>query len=341
VSNLASTARLDLILTQNARMASAVGQREVSMDPDIMERWPYYRFVAVKDGRTRPSHAALDGLILRKDDPFWRTHTPPLDYNCRCSLEDCDEEEAAAAGVSKTPSYRKNSDGSQTPVLDVGGRYAPVNPSPGGFSFDVGEAFDVCEMSRINDIPMRQAVFAAMRDFAHANPDTRFKCVPGSVADYPVASGGDMAGTEAFIRDHLDNAVASSHSVDVASLSRQAAESIGLGENAVFALSKGSENSYGIEHMFRNHETDLRNGTSLKALKETIFSPSGVAVSMEFAGKKVFAGFENKSTGAFVSALKSGSGWDRWEIIQAFYPDGNYAEKRRVMTFKKKRPPQL
>lgn len=45
---------------------------------------PYLMFSAVNDIRTRPSHAALNGVIKHIDDPFWETHYPPLGFNCRC-----------------------------------------------------------------------------------------------------------------------------------------------------------------------------------------------------------------------------------------------------------------
>lgn len=41
-------------------------------------------YVAVMDGRTRPSHAALNGQVWRRDDPVWQVIFPPNGFNCRC-----------------------------------------------------------------------------------------------------------------------------------------------------------------------------------------------------------------------------------------------------------------
>ena len=53
-------------------------------DPDAMKVFPYVRYCARGDARTRSEHADLDGRIFRKDDPFLSTHTPPWEFNCRC-----------------------------------------------------------------------------------------------------------------------------------------------------------------------------------------------------------------------------------------------------------------
>lgn len=45
---------------------------------------PWLTFHAIRDERTRDSHAALDGLTYRANDPIWQKIFPPLDYNCRC-----------------------------------------------------------------------------------------------------------------------------------------------------------------------------------------------------------------------------------------------------------------
>jgi SPP1 gp7 family putative phage head morphogenesis protein len=49
------------------------------------EMRPYARYSAVMDGRTRPRHAALHGLVYPLDHPFWLIYWPPWDYNCRCT----------------------------------------------------------------------------------------------------------------------------------------------------------------------------------------------------------------------------------------------------------------
>lgn len=161
ITNLASTRRLNLILTQNARMAWAIGRKEVSEDPDVMERWPNYRYIA--RGDARPTHAALDGLVLPKTDPFWHTHTPPWEFNCRCDIEDSDE---AVAGSATT---EENPDGSQTarvinPASGAAGIEIP--PSPSGFVFRSDEPFAVFDMGRVRALELRSGVIDSCELFA-------------------------------------------------------------------------------------------------------------------------------------------------------------------------------
>ena len=92
--NLASTARLNLILRQNAAMAKAAGEWKRMHDPDQLAVFPYVRYHSRNDGRTRGSHDALDGKIFDKNDPFLKTHTPPWEFNCRCWLEEITAKEA-------------------------------------------------------------------------------------------------------------------------------------------------------------------------------------------------------------------------------------------------------
>ena len=75
--NLASTGRLNLILKQNAAMTHSAAEWKRMHDPDAMKVYPYVRYHARNDSRTRSGHAHLDGRIFRKDDPFLSTQTPP------------------------------------------------------------------------------------------------------------------------------------------------------------------------------------------------------------------------------------------------------------------------
>lgn len=80
---------------------------------------PYLLFDSINDSRTRPSHLAHDGAIRPVGDPFWKTHSPPLGFSCRCSLLSISEAQASARsgfnakneglGLNKVPT---NEDGS-------------------------------------------------------------------------------------------------------------------------------------------------------------------------------------------------------------------------------------
>lgn len=69
--------------TQNA-LAFAAARIAVNDMPEIQTILWGYEYSATLDGRTRPTHAALDGLVLPKDHPRWLTVFPPNGYNCRC-----------------------------------------------------------------------------------------------------------------------------------------------------------------------------------------------------------------------------------------------------------------
>lgn len=63
--------------------------RGFEADSDL---YPNLRYNAVNDARARETHKALDSLILPINHPFWKSHNVPLDWGCRCDLEQTDEE---------------------------------------------------------------------------------------------------------------------------------------------------------------------------------------------------------------------------------------------------------
>ena len=96
----AARARAEFTLRMQGFQAYAVARHQEQMS--TVERFPYWRYVTVGDSRVRAAHAALDGKVLRADDPWWKTHYPPWDWGCRCIVVALDEEDAREAGISKS-----------------------------------------------------------------------------------------------------------------------------------------------------------------------------------------------------------------------------------------------
>jgi SPP1 gp7 family putative phage head morphogenesis protein len=115
-----SPARVENVFRTNVMGAYNSGRTEIFTDPLVLEARPFWRFDAVGDYATLQSNcvcAELDGTVLPADDPFWRTHTPPLHHNCRCILTALDPEEAEDEGVSrKAPDVESSPEGFGRPA---------------------------------------------------------------------------------------------------------------------------------------------------------------------------------------------------------------------------------
>lgn len=46
------------------------------------------RFRTVRDNRVRPGHRKLEGMSAPVDDPIWDWAYPPLDWQCRCDVDE-------------------------------------------------------------------------------------------------------------------------------------------------------------------------------------------------------------------------------------------------------------
>lgn len=96
----AARARAEFTLRIHGAQAYAVARHQQQMaTADVL---PYWKYETVGDSRVRAAHAALDGKVLRADDPWWKTHYPPWDWGCRCIVVALDEEDAMEAGISKS-----------------------------------------------------------------------------------------------------------------------------------------------------------------------------------------------------------------------------------------------
>jgi SPP1 gp7 family putative phage head morphogenesis protein len=87
----------ETVFRTNVLSSYGAGHWEQAQDTRSMR--PYARYSAVMDGRTRPRHAALHGLIFPLDHPFWQTYWPPWDYNCRCGAFTLSQGEIEAEGM--------------------------------------------------------------------------------------------------------------------------------------------------------------------------------------------------------------------------------------------------
>jgi SPP1 gp7 family putative phage head morphogenesis protein len=94
---LGNPARLATIYRTTTQSAFMAGRYE-SMLANVQAR-PYWRYVAVLDARTRPSHAKLHNRVFHYSDPIWQFIFPPNGFNCRCRVEALTEAEVKALGL--------------------------------------------------------------------------------------------------------------------------------------------------------------------------------------------------------------------------------------------------
>lgn len=120
-SEEAAIDRSELVLRVNGfQMFSAASWRSTQADADTT----HLQYIHGNAEVPTPSHEALDGLILPKDDPFWETHYGPWGHpGCVCwargmNPDQVDEEKAAdtqrapdAKRVMEGPALRKLNEG--------------------------------------------------------------------------------------------------------------------------------------------------------------------------------------------------------------------------------------
>ena len=95
----AAKARANFMLRTHGFQAYAVARHQQQMS--VARDFPYWKYETVGDSRVRPGHAALDGKVLRADDPWWNTHYPPWDWGCRCIVVAIDEDDAEELGITE------------------------------------------------------------------------------------------------------------------------------------------------------------------------------------------------------------------------------------------------
>lgn len=111
--------RLETIFRTNLQTAYAAGRYQRAIDPDVLDDRPFWMFDAILDKRITTVCKACDGTVLPADDPWWRTHSPPMHFNCRSSVMTLTEEEARGQrGFGKQPTAKAGNGFGVIPAID-------------------------------------------------------------------------------------------------------------------------------------------------------------------------------------------------------------------------------
>lgn len=94
---LGSPTRLATIYRTNVATAYQAGRYQQQLAST--DTHPYWQYIAVMDGRTRKSHAAMHGRVFRFDDPVWDKLYPPNDWGCRCRVRALTVEQVRRMGL--------------------------------------------------------------------------------------------------------------------------------------------------------------------------------------------------------------------------------------------------
>lgn len=78
--------RTAVIFNTNLSVAYATGHYERRMNPDVLRARPYLRYVASSAKEPRREHRQWYNLVLPADHEFWKTHTPPNGWGCKCGV---------------------------------------------------------------------------------------------------------------------------------------------------------------------------------------------------------------------------------------------------------------
>jgi hypothetical protein len=115
LTDLASDARLNLILDTNLAQAQGYGQALQGAQPEVLDQWPAQELVRVVDSAEPRDWAARwaaaggqffgGRMVALKADPIWTaisrfgTPYPPFDFNSGMEVADIDRDEAEALGL--------------------------------------------------------------------------------------------------------------------------------------------------------------------------------------------------------------------------------------------------
>ena len=114
---------LETLFRTNIQSAYNQGAWEMLHDPSVRDMIAYLVYDAIEDARTCGLCAALDGVTLPMDDPFWGTFWPPNHHRCRCDVRPVTQAAAKRDGVTPKAAPR-------TATVTVNGKAKTIEVYP-------------------------------------------------------------------------------------------------------------------------------------------------------------------------------------------------------------------
>jgi len=173
-AKLGSPWRLETIFRTNMQQAYAVEAWAGVVEQ--AEQAPFLMYDAVDDLRTRPEHRAWDRRVLRWDHPWWKTHFPPLGYNCRCGIVQMSQGELQAMGLTAAQdvpdegTYRWRNPRTGMPMDVPKGVDPGFDRNPGAAYVTQLERLAREKIAQIADPKTAAAAEAGMRSVARKTP---------------------------------------------------------------------------------------------------------------------------------------------------------------------------
>lgn len=210
-----STARLNLVYRQNTQAAYNAGRYK--QQKESAEIAPYWKYMAVMDAKTRPSHAAMHGRVYRSDDPIWGEMYPPNGWACRCRVDSLSErafrrggytlEDSEGDAVEKQVEIRNPETGQKDLRTVKGYRVGDAEFFPdAGFDYNPGQTFLADIKSNIPEPPQTQGTnweklgLSSLRDVPdaqrHPTPEMLPRAKTREAAEAQLAKALGFAGRE-------------------------------------------------------------------------------------------------------------------------------------------------
>ncbi|MDI3260084.1 MAG: phage minor head protein [Sinobacteraceae bacterium] len=128
--------RSAVIYHTNLRTAYAAGRyRQLQ---EVKDSRPYWEFHHTPVRYPRLQHVAWDGIVLHADDPWWKTHYPPLGWGCQCVVYSRAEEDLPKLGKDG-PDEAPKDEYYEVQNGPFKGTKLPVGIDP-GWGHNIGEA---------------------------------------------------------------------------------------------------------------------------------------------------------------------------------------------------------